>query len=64
MSTATLTPPAGGSGDNNLATFLAAVPAAADYDLTELLGAAPQRRHRPARAAVKRTAINNSARER
>ena len=62
MSTATLTPPAGGSGDNDLAAFLAAVPAAADYDLAELnLG--PRMSHRPHRSVEKRTAINQSLRE-
>ena len=63
MSTATLTPPAGGYGDrDDLAAFLATVPAAADYDLAELQ-TGPRMRHRPARGADKRAAIELSEQE-
>ena len=48
--------------DNGLAAFLAQVPAARDYDLTEL-AAGPCAPHRPARGNEKRAAINKSLKE-
>ncbi|MGK5682451.1 hypothetical protein [Actinoplanes sp. URMC 104] len=62
MSHATYAPTAGGHDDHTLAAFLATVPAAAAYDLTELLRG-PRRAHRPARRAARARAIDLSQRE-
>ena len=63
MSTATMTPFPGGYGDrDDLAAFLATVPAAADYDLAEL-DAEPRLMRRLARGKANRKAIDESLRE-
>ncbi len=62
MSTMTHTPLAGDFGDN-LAAFLAQVPAAADYDRDEMTAGLPCREHRPHRSNAKRRAIAESERE-
>lgn len=62
MSVQTLTPPADDFG-NDLAAFLAQVPAAADYDRDEMFEHGPVLQHRPARRALKQSAIDESWRE-
>jgi hypothetical protein len=63
MSTATLTPAAGGFNDPALAAFLAQVPAARDYDLDAMTDGMPRYERRPARSNARRAAINESLRE-
>ncbi len=59
MSTMTHTPLAGDFGDN-LAAFLARVPAAADYDRNEMTAGLPCRKHRPSRRIADDRAIAQS----
>jgi hypothetical protein len=62
MSTATLTP-TDDFGRDDLAAFLAQVPAAADYDADEMFDHGPVREHRPARPVAKKRAIDESLQE-
>lgn len=62
MSLATLSP-TDDFGRDDLAAFLAQVPAAGDYDRDEMFDSAPVLEHRPARANERRRAIAESLRE-